>query len=81
MEPGIPATLLPTKVAAFIATGPGVASAIATTSGRHLREGENIHEFRHGKPAMLADHLCLDQRHGRIAAAYTDKSYRGEAEK
>ena len=59
IAPGIPAILIPTKVAEFTAMGPGV----------HLRDRDKICKFLHGKPLMKRHHLPLDQRHGRIPAA------------
>ena len=36
MAPGMPAILMPTNVAAFMATGPGVSSSIVTISENSL---------------------------------------------
>ena len=38
-------------------------------AGRHLRNGDEISELRHGEPVMLCDDLLTDERHGRVAAA------------
>ena len=46
----------------------------------HLRDGDQIVEDGHGNPAVLGDHLLLDQRDGHVSATHTEQAHLQEAQ-
>ena len=47
----------------------------------HFCNRDEVSKLLHRQPAMLFHHLALDQRHGRIAAAYAEHTHLQKAEK